>query len=213
MREQPGEGHVGELAREEVGGEDARQQRDQRARPDPLQLNRRHLTLGRGVEQPLAQRREQALLAAQVRPGGTVERDRLQQRHQAGQILPADLLDREIGRPVGSHEQCRLRDELGQVDARLQVAGGHVAVARVEQDDLAAREHDPVGGQGTVRDPVLVQPQYRVPHLPELVVGRGRARVGQRRAVYVVRGDRRRVGPTLVAACSLVVRTPASVVA
>ena len=41
-----------------------------------------------------------------------------------------------------------LGDELGHVKADLQVAGGHVAVARVEQHDLAVvGEQDAVRGQ------------------------------------------------------------------
>jgi hypothetical protein len=85
---------------------------------------------------------------------------------------------------------ARFGQQLGHVQAYLQVAGGHVAVAGVEQHDLVvAGQQDTVGGQGPVRDPVIVQDLHGVPDVPELGVGNPGIPRGQRRPVVVLESE------------------------
>ena len=153
-----------ELAREQVRRGDARDQRDQAAEPDPLEPDGGHLAAGDGGEQPLAQGGQDVPPAAQLGPGGAGQGHALQQRHHADQLVRTRLLQRQVSGPLRPDVERELGQELGHVQADLQVAGGHVAVARVEQHDLVvAGQQDAVGGQRPVRDPVLVQYAARRP--------------------------------------------------
>ena len=75
--------------------------------------------------------------AAQRLAGRAGQRDRLQQRHHRHQVVRAQLCHRQAGGAVRPDNKGKLGDELGHVQADLQVAGCHVAVARVEQHGLA----------------------------------------------------------------------------
>ncbi len=102
----------------------------------------------------------------------------------------ASFLEGEAGGPVRSHVERELGQELGDVQADLQVAGGHVAVARVEQHGLAvAGQQDAVRGQPPVGDVAGVQPVHRVPDVPELGVAAPGIPRGQRGPVVVVEGE------------------------
>jgi hypothetical protein len=86
-----------------------------------------------------------------------------------GRAASAHLPHRQAGGPVRPDDQGELGDELGHVQADLQVAGCYVAVAGVEQHGLAvAGEQDAVRGQAPVRDLAGVQPADRIPDLAEL---------------------------------------------
>ena len=127
----------GELAREQVHRGDGRDQRDQGAQPDPLQLDRGHLAARDRGEQPLAQGGQDVPAAAQRRPGGAGQSHPLQQRHHGDQLIGARLLQRQVGRPLRPDVERELGQQLGHVEADLQVGGRHVAVAGIEQHHLA----------------------------------------------------------------------------
>ena len=96
----------------------------------------------------------------------------------------------EAGGPVRADVEGEFGDELGDVEADLQVAGGHVAVAGVEQHGLViAGEQDPVRGQRPVGHLAGVQPGDRVPDLPELLVAAPGVAPGQRGPVVVLVGE------------------------
>ncbi len=120
-------------------------------------------------EQPGAQRGQHVAAAARRLAGRAGQRDRLQQRHHRHQVVRAQLRLRQAGGAVRPDDKGKLGDELGHVQADLQVAGCHDAVARVEQHGLAVvGEQDAIRGQAPVRDLVGVQPAGRVPYLAEL---------------------------------------------
>jgi hypothetical protein len=123
---------LGQLARQQVDRGHAGDQRDQGARPDALQPDRGDLLPRYGREQLLADRGQHVAPAAQRVPGGADQRDGLQQRQHPPDLVPADLVHRHLSGPLRSDVQCELDDQLGQVEAALQVASGHVTVARVE---------------------------------------------------------------------------------
>ena len=94
------------------------------------------------------------------------------------------------GGPVRADVEGEFGEELGDVEADLQVAGCHVAVAGVEQHGLAiAGEQDPVRGQPPVGHLAGVQPAHRVPDLPELLVAAPGVAAGQRGPVVVLVGE------------------------
>ena len=137
-----------ELAREQVRRGDAGDQRHQAAEPDALEPDRGHLAAGDGGQQPLAQGGQDVPAAAQRRPGGAGQGHALQQRHHGDQLVRPRLLQRQVSGALRSDVEGQLGQQLGHVQAHLQVAGGHVAVARVEQHDLViAGQQDAVGGQ------------------------------------------------------------------
>ncbi len=149
-----------------------------------------HLGARDGGEQPLAQGGQHVPAAAQRGPGGAGQGHALQQRHDDDQLVRARLLQRQVSGPLRPDVEGQLGQELGQVQAHLQVAGGHVAVARVEQHHLViAGQQDAVGGQRPVRDPVLVQHAHGVPDVPQLGIGAPGLALGQRRPVVVVVGE------------------------
>ena len=148
-----------QLAGQQVDGGDAGDQRQQGTRPDALQPGRGDLAARHRREQPGAQRGQHVAAAAQRLAGRAGQRDRLQQRHHRHQVVRAQLRHRQPGGAVRPDDKGKLGDELGHVQADLQVAGCHVAVARVEQHGLAvAGEQDAIRGQAPVRDLAGVQP-------------------------------------------------------
>ena len=141
-------------------------------------------------EQPGAQRGQHVAAAAQRLAGRAGQRDRLQQRHHRHQVVRAHLRHRQAGGTVRPDDKGELGDELGHVQADLQVAGCHVAVARVEQHGLAVvGEQDAIRGQAPVRDLAGVQPADRVPDLAELGVAAAGIPLGQRRPLVVLIGQ------------------------
>ena len=188
----------GQLAREQVGGHHAGDQRHQGAQPDPLELHRRDLAAGDVGQQPLAQRGQHAPAAAQLVPGGAGERDRLQQRHGGDDLVGRDLRHRQVGRSVRADEQGQLGHQLRPVEPDLQVGRGHVAGRGGEQQDAAVvGQQHVVGGERPVGHPVRVQSEHVVPDPAELGVGRLGGVVGQRRPVVVLVGEHGRFLPGL----------------
>ena len=174
----------GQLAGQQVGGGGAGHHRQQGAEPDALQPHRGDLGAGHRRDQFGAQGRQQVPVAAQRLARGAGQHDRLQQRHHGQQLLRARFLQGEAGGAVRADVEGEFGQELGDVQADLQVAGCHVAVAGVEQHGLAAAgEQDPVRGQPPVGHLAGVQPGDRVPDVPELVVAAPGIAPGQRGAV------------------------------
>ena len=185
-----------ELTRQQVGGGDARDQGQQGAQPDALQPDGGDGTAGHGREQALAQGGQHVPAAAQLRPGGPGQRDRLQQRHHRDQFGGGLLLQRQGGGPVRSDDERELGQQLGHVQAYLQVAGGDVAVTRVEQHDLAVvGQQDPVRGQPAVGDVPGVQLSHRVPDLPQFFVAAAGVALGQGGPGGVLEGEDRGFRP------------------
>ena len=179
-----------ELAGQQVDGGDAGHQGQQGAQPDALQLHGRDLGARHGREQQRAEGGQHVPAAAQRLPRRAGQRDRLQQRHHRQHLVRASLLQGQAGGPVRADVEGEFGDELGQVQADLQVAGGYVAVARVEQHGLAVvGEQDAVRGQPAMGDMTGVQPVHRVPDLLELVVAAAGIPLGQRRPVVVLVGE------------------------
>ena len=179
-----------QLAGQQVDGGDAGDQGQQGARPDALQPGRGDLAARHRRQQPGAQRGQHVAAAAQRLAGRAGQRDRLQQRHHRHQVVRAHLLHRQAGGAVRPDDQGELGEELGHVQADLQVAGCYVAVARVEQHGLAvAGEQDAIRGQAPVRDLAGVQPADRIPDLAELGVAAAAIPLGQRRALVVLVGQ------------------------
>ncbi len=114
----------------------------------------------------------------------------------AGQLRP-DLVHGDVHGPVRADQQGQLGQQLGQVEAPLELGGRDVAVAGVEQDDvgaLRAGQQDAVGGQRPVRDPVLVQPQHGGPDAGQLVIGGRGGQPGQGGAGAPLAAQHRRLG-------------------
>jgi hypothetical protein len=143
------------------------------------------------TSQPGAQGGQHIPVAAQCFTRRAGQCDRLQQRHHRQHLVRARLFQGQVGRPVRPDVERELGDQLGQVEADLQVAGGHVPVAGVEQHGLAAvGEQDAVRGQPAVGDMMGVQPADRVPDLLEFVVAAPGIPLGQCRPVVVLVGQR-----------------------
>ena len=180
----------GQLAGQQVDGRDAGDHRQQGAEPDALQPHRGDLGAGHRRDQFGAQCRQQVPVAAQRLARGAGQHDRLQQRHHGQQLLRARFLQGEAGGAVRADVEGEFGQELGDVQADLQVAGCHVAVAGVEQHGLAAAgEQDPVRGQPPVGHLAGVQPGDRVPDVRELVVAAPGIAPGQRGPVVVLEGE------------------------
>ena len=159
-------------------------------RPDAFQLDGLDLAARHRGEQPGAQRGQDVAAAAQRFTSRTGQRDRLQQRHHRHQVVRAHLRHRQVGGAVRPDDKGELGEELGHVQADLQVAGFYIAVARVEQHGLAVvGEQDAIRGQAPVRDLVGVQPADRIPDLAELGVAAAGIPLGQRRPLVVIVGQ------------------------
>ena len=146
---------------------------------------------GPAASSRLREGRQHVLVPAQRGPGGAGERHLLQERDQGHRAGRPELAQRQIRGPVRPDQRGQLGEQLGQVQPQLQVGGGHVPAARIEQDDLASTvEQDPVRGQRPVRDPVRVQPVHRVPHRLQLGIGQRPGQVGQRGPAGLLRRQR-----------------------
>jgi len=68
--------------------------------------------------------------------------------HSATQLSRPDLAPGQVRGPVRPDQRGELGEQLGQVQPQLQIAGGDIPAARVEQHDLASTvDEDPVRGQ------------------------------------------------------------------
>ena len=169
----PAAAHIGDLGKQEVKGAGQRGNRQQRARPHPLQPDEVLVSVvAGGRDRGRARVLQQPVLALDRAPGAGRQSQRLQQRHGGGDAAGADLGRRGGDGTVRADPAGQRGEQLGHVDRPLAAGRGELGEAEVDQPGAPVlADHDVAAVQRPVRDPGLVQPADLAPQGPGELIG------------------------------------------
>ena len=187
------------MREQDVGGDRADDDHDERAWLDALDVDLLDISLGADLDQCVAEvDHEIAVLAHRLARRGC-ERYRLQHGEGARQAGHAQHLPAGANRPVGADDQGKRAEQLGHVDPLRDVTGRHGAACLADQPHLAlAVEQDVVAREAAVRDLIVMQGAHRAPRLLQIVVADLLWReIAEARRDGVVVGEQRGVGADL----------------